>query len=222
MNSSAPASSQSGSFGPSSVSSSNNAQAAPASIVPLQGSIESSYTYSEGLALTPVSIRPSASQTGSLAFSIASPEENIDDTDSAIHGTFVEVPIYSFTPGTDASADQSASGEKSSHVNWSMLESERNRVVGHESEELRSQEKSATTEMPVLAKDLHAYRQLRYLCQKVVEMQAAGDLSDLLNMKITRGQNATELTRLRADCEQFLDMNRDTVIRKMQKHKGLK
>jgi hypothetical protein len=109
-----------------------------------------------------------------------------------------------------------------SHVNWSTLQSERNRVIGHESEELRSQEKSTTVETPILARDLHEYRQLRNLCFKVMEAQQAGQVSDILTMELSGSPKATELARLNQDCGQFLVMGRGAVIKKMQKHKGLK
>jgi len=191
-------------------------------VLPQAGSAELSYSYFDALGSTPLSIRPSVSRTGDLEFSIASPEVGLSDSQAVPEDTVVEIPIYSFHPGGNSSASGLGSESKLSHVTWGALNSERNGVIGHESSQLRSQESSAATEVPILAKDLHAYRQLRLLCLKVVEMQQAGGAADLAGTNLVSGHNATELARLREDCGELLAMNRNALIRKMQKHKGLK
>jgi hypothetical protein len=195
---------------------------APTAVLPQAGSAELSYSYFDALGSTPLSITPSVSRTGELEFSIASPEAGLSDSQATPADTVVEIPIYFFHPGGDSSASGSGSESKLSHVTWSELNSERNGVIGYESTQLRSQESSAATEVPILAKDLHEYRQLRLLCLKVVEMQQAGGATDLADTNLVSGQNATELARLREDCGELLAMNRNALIRKMQKHKGLR
>jgi len=186
------------------------------------GSSESSYSYSTGLEATPLSIRPTVSTKGEIMFSIASPKQDVDQAAGAPQSTSVEVPIYLFSPGKDRSASSSASGERGVHVSQSALQSERNRLIGYESEELKSQEKSASVETPILGKDLHEYRQLRNMCQKVVQAQEAGALPDNLTLELSSSPKATELARLGADCGKLLAMDRGAVIKKMQKHKGMK
>ena len=195
---------------------------APTAVLPQAGSAELSYSYFDALASTPLSISPSVREPGILEFSIASPEVGLSDSQAVPEDTVVEIPIYSFHPGGNSSASGLGSESKLSHVTWGALNSERNGVIGHESSQLRSQESSAATEVPILAKDLHAYRQLRLLCLKVVEMQQAGGAADLAGTNLVSGHNATELARLREDCGELLAMNRNALIRKMQKHKGLK
>jgi hypothetical protein len=155
-------------------------------------------------------------------FSMASPKQDVEQAAGATQSTSVEAPIYLFSPGKNRSASSSASGERGIHVSQSALQGERNRLIGYESEELKSQQKSASVETPILGNDLHAYRQLRNLCQKVIEAQQAGALPDNLTLELSSSPKATELARLRTDCGKLLAMDRSAVIKKMRKHKGMR
>jgi hypothetical protein len=214
--------SQSGSSASSSAPSGQNSQGALPSAILTPGGSGSSYSYSGKPPSTSVSISPSISHTGELLFSIASPQQISINSEAAIQNTTVEVPIYSFTPGTGPAASASLSGETSSHVNWSTLQSEMNKVIGREPEELKSQEKKASVGTTIATEDVHEYRQLRTLCRRLEAAQQAGDVSNTLTMEIVGGRKATELARLREDCGQFLVMGKGAAIKKMQKHKGLK
>jgi hypothetical protein len=56
----------------------------------------------------------------------------------------------------------------------------------------------------------------------VVQAQEAGALPDNLTLELSSSPKATELARLGADCGKLLAMDRGAVIKKMQKHKGMK
>jgi hypothetical protein len=213
---------QSDSFTSSSGSANQGSQGPSAAFMVAPGGSGTSFSFSGGLTQGSMPITPSVSSVGDLYFSIPSPELATVKAADTTHGPLVGVITYSFSPGRDTGASRSVSGEKSTHVSSNTLEKERNRAIGHESEELRSQEKSASAETPVLAKDLHAYRQLKYFCLKIVAAQEAGGASDISAMELSGGHKATELLRLGQGCDTFLAMGRDAAIRKMQKHKGLK
>jgi hypothetical protein len=181
-----------------------------------------STSYSRGLEGTLLSITPSVSAKGDIIFAIASPKQDVDQAAGETQSTSVEVPIYSFSPGRNASASSSASVGRAVHVSHSALQGETNRLIGFESEELKSQDKSASTETPILGTDLHGYRQLRNLCRKVIEAQEAGAMPDNLTLELSSSPKATELARLHEDCGKFLAMGRGAAIKKMQRHKGMK
>jgi len=198
----------------------NPQKAAPALLLQSNSS-EASFSFSNAQTSTDLSIMASISQTGDIAFSLASSEGDSGASDASAQNPTVGVSVYSFSPGRGASSG-SASGRESSQVQWSTIEKERSQIIGHEPDELKSQEKQASTEKPISVEDLHAYRQLKFLCLKVVEAQQAGNISDSLTAALSGGQKATELARMREDCGQFLLMGRDSVIKKMQRHNGLK
>jgi hypothetical protein len=205
-----------------SATSDSKSEMGTASLLLQSSSGESLFSFSDETNLTSLSIMPSISQTGDMVFSMASPELIPGASDSSALTPSTGVAAYSFSPGRGGSNAGSASGEEVGHVKWSALENERNKTIGHESDELKSQEKKAIVEVPVSASDLHAYLQLRYLCLKVVQAQQAGTIPDDLNAQLNGGQKATELNRMRDSCAQFLLMGRGAVIRKMQRHNGLK
>ena len=182
---------------------------------------EASFSFFDQLAPAELSIMPSISQTGDIVFSLASPIVDSGVAGASSQNPSVGVSVYSFSPGRGANS-ASSSGEKSRQVKWSTIENERNRTIGRESDELKSQEKKMSVEKPITAEDLHAYRQLRDLCLQVVESQEAGNISDSLMAAMSGGQKANELARMREDCGQFLVMGKESVIRKMQRHRGLK
>jgi hypothetical protein len=216
------ASPQSDSFASSSGSANQGSQGPLAAFMVAPGESGTNFSFSRGLTRGSMPITPSVSSEGDLYFSIFSPELAKVEAADTTHSPLVGVTIYSFSPGRDTSASRSMLGEKANHVSSGTLEKERNRVIGYETEELKSQEQKASVEKPIAAEDLHAYRQLRYACLKIVAAQETGGVSNILNMEISGGQKVTELARLREDCGQFLVLGRDAAIRKMQKHKGLK
>ena len=196
-------------------------QDTPSGLLLQSNSNGTSFSFSNAPASANLSIMASISQTGDAVFSLVSPEGNSGTVDASAQNPTVGVSVFSFSPGRGASSN-SASGRESNQVKWSAIENERSRMIGHETDELKSQEAKASTEKPISFEDLHAYRQLRFLCLKVVEAQQAGNISDSLTAALSGGRKATELARMREDCGQFLVMGRDSVIRKMQRHNGLK
>lgn len=192
-------------------------------ISPTDGDISLLMTKESGRRIT-LPFLPTISSKGTLSYSLLSPQPTGGDNASV--SPIVDVSIYSFTPGKSAEDTHSNSGERANQVNSTTLERERDRMIGYESNKLRSEEKLTTTEAPTQSIDLHEYEKLKQLCQKVTEAQealgAAEGNSGASGIGVFGGHEDTDLLRLGLSCGQFLAMNRSTAIERMRKHKGLK